>query len=272
MGAAASAGVVRPAAMARARGPAGAPYRTARPFARCIVMICTHASPGRGGGLRGTWRARQGPTDTLQSGTSPARRARRASRSSARPHRGRCSRRGTAGPPSAAAMRHAPGRHRGRPCAARAAARIGQTRARRCLPSRRAPRPRTPRRVPHPAAARRGVAERDQVGEREPAPGRAQHREPGEAVAGLQQRVRERQQVLHRRTLAERVELDRGERTPASRSAGRMASRCVRARTSTATSPRLRFAPRARGPPRAAPRRGVRRGARRSRRCRPGHP
>ena len=68
----------------------------------------------------------------------------------------------------------------------------GQTRARRAAPSPTAPRRRrTPRRRSRVATAPRARLrvgrrdERDEVGEREAAPRRAQHREPREAVAGL---------------------------------------------------------------------------------------
>ena len=43
------------------------------------------------------------------------------------------------------------------------------------------------------------AGERVQIGERQAAPGRAQHREPGEAVAAMRERARQREQVLHHR-------------------------------------------------------------------------
>ena len=54
--------------------------------------------------------------------------------------------------------------------------------------------------------------ERMQIGEREPAPRRAQDREPGDAIAEVQERTRERMQVLDDRHNRERLHVDGTER------------------------------------------------------------
>ena len=61
------------------------------------------------------------------------------------------------------------------------------------------------------AAALLGAAGREEqeIGEGEAAPGRAQAREPGDAVAEVQERARQRVEVLHHLLLAELLDVER---------------------------------------------------------------
>ncbi len=51
-------------------------------------------------------------------------------------------------------------------------------------------------------------SQRMQVGQHQPAPRRAQHREPCQSVACMRQRAGQRQQILHNRALAQRLDVD----------------------------------------------------------------
>ena len=91
------------------------------------------------------------------------------------------------------AARRAPARSRARPSAESAATRAVVV-----------------HQLPH-RALRVAAGERVEVGERQPAPRRAQQREPGEPVGRMRERARQRQQVLHHRAVAELLDLDRAE-------------------------------------------------------------
>jgi len=67
----------------------------------------------------------------------------------------------------------------------------------------------------------------EEIGEDEAAPGRAQAREPGDAVPEVQERARQRVEVLHDLLLASCSIVERRKRTPASLSAGTISSRCA---------------------------------------------
>ncbi len=113
-----------------------------------------------------------------------------------------------AGPPSAS---HAPRTRSAmstRPCSPNAGARTFAMRATRARPSSDSPSIVSSRlkRLARPHS--QVLAHREQVREHEPAPRCAQHRERGEPIGGLQQRVREAQEVEDRLARAERVELD----------------------------------------------------------------
>ena len=208
------------------------------PFARCSVITCTRAATSAAASARSSIRApRRTPASPER---RPRRRVLRAARNSARRRRDRSRRRSVAPPPSAS---HAPRtRSRERRPPARGDRRdAGIARRGRSARARRPTDPAIAAGASSNAAiecdgcASAAATTRDEIRQRQAAPRRAQHREPREAIGGLDERMRR----ARRDRAWPGARPARRARPPhkamsASRNAGRMRSRCVRARTSTA--------------------------------------